>query len=623
MTDAVLTPAPPKRNANLGSNDAEEIFMSFDTRVLGRFFVFLKPHRVFLFGAQLAVLASAATALSLPTLIGQAVTVATTAKGGGQAVDQVVTIFFAAVALNAVTSFLDQWMSTRLAQKVIFDVRRAMFAHFQDVSLSFLDKTHVGRVMSRLQGDVNALQEFLESSTGTLGDIVVLTGTVVILLVKNWKLGLLTMLVLPALIGIRAVWLPYSKKTFRRARDASSIANGALAENINGVRTVQETRREAMNFELYEEKARENMDAQVESAFLAQLMTPTVDILTGFAMATIIVVGGEQVLHAQLDIGAMIAYVFYVQRFFEPVRMLSMQYTVMQRAMAAGHRIFEMLDVPVTIVNKPDAVTLDGADSTVELDHVTFAYDPGRPVLREVSLKVKPRQVVALVGPTGSGKTSIISLVRRFYEVNEGRVLVGGHDVRDVTLESLGRTIGMVLQEPFLFSGTIEENIRYSTLGATHEQVVAAAKAVRAHDFIVRLPEGYDTPLGQRGRNLSVGQRQLLSFARALVADPKILILDEATANIDSFTELEIQRALKVLFEGRTCLVIAHRLATVRDADEIIVLQQGRIVEQGPHDALMRQAGLYAKLYQSSHGSFDDLPGEGEDRADRIGALQT
>ena len=225
--------------------------------------------------------------------------------------------------------------------------------------------------------------------------------------------------------------------------------------------------------------------------------------------------------------------------------------------------------------------------------------------------------------PTGSGKTSIISLVRRFYEVDQGRVLVGGHDVRDVTLESLGKTIGMVLQEPFLFSGTIEENIRYATSGATHEQVVAAAKAVRAHDFIIRLPEGYDTPLGQRGRNISVGQRQLLSFARALVADPKILILDEATANIDSFTELEIQRALKVLFEGRTCLVIAHRLATVRDADEIVVLQQGQIIEQGPHDALMAKGGLYARLYRSSHGSFDDLPGEGEDRADRVGALQT
>ena len=251
---------------------------------------------------------------------------------------------------------------------------------------------------------------------------------------------------------------------------------------------------------------------------------------------------------------------------------------------------------------------------------MTFGYAPGRPILHDVSLKVQPRQVVALVGPTGSGKTSITSLVKRFYEVDQGRVLVGGHDVRDVTLDSLARTIGMVLQEPFLFTGTIEENIRYNT-AATHDQIVAAARAVSAHDFIMRLPEGYDTQLGQRGRNISLGQRQLLSFARALVANPQILILDEATANIDSFTELEIQKALKVLFAGRTCLVIAHRLATVRDADKIIVLKEGRVVEEGPHDALMARGGLYARLYASSHGSFDDLPGEGEDRADREAVL--
>lgn len=607
-------PPPRKPRANLGTADAEEIFMSFDTKILRRFFAFLKPHRAFLYAAQAAVLCSAGSQLMIPFLIGRAVTAAQ--AHDPSRLDRVVATFVGVAVFYAFAFFTDQWMSSRLAQAVIFDVRRAMFAHFQQVSLSFMDKTHVGRVMSRLQGDVNALQEFLESSTGALGDFAVLIGTVIFMLVMNWKLGLLTMLVLPALVGIRAIWLPFSKNTFRNARDASSIANGALAENINGIRTVQETRREAMNFELYEEKARGNMTAQIESSALTQVMVPTVDILTGFAMAVIIVVGGSEVLSQELQVGAMVSYVFYVQRFFDPVRMLSMQYTIMQRAMAAGHRIFEVLDVPVTIVNKPDAVVLKDVEPTVELDHVTFGYSPERTVLHDVSLKVQPRQVVALVGPTGSGKTSIMSLVRRFYEVDAGRVLVGGHDVRDVTLESLGQVIGMVLQEPFLFTGTIAENIRYNTAGATQDDIVAAAKAVSAHDFIMRLPDGYETQLGQRGRNISLGQRQLLSFARALVADPKILILDEATANIDSFTELEIQRALKVLFAGRTCLVIAHRLATVRDADMIVVLQQGHIIEQGPHDALMARNGLYAKLYSSSHGSFDDLPGEGDQRVD-------
>jgi ATP-binding cassette subfamily B protein len=596
--------APRARRASLGSTEGDDIFGTFDTRVARRFLAFLKPHRKTFVWAVMAVLVSAISVVMIPALIGRAVN-ASVARDGAM-LDRTLIAFAGLVAVYVTAFFLEQWLSARLAQRVIFDVRRKMFAHFQDVSLSFMDKTHVGRIMARLQGDVNALQEFLESSTGAVGDLAMLVGITGVLLYMDWKLGLLTLTVLPALIVVRAIWLPFSKESFREARDASSTANSALAENINGIRTVQETRREAVNYELYKEKAFENLKAQTGASWMTQIMVPTVDVLTGFAMAIVIVVGGNAVLGGRLDVGVMVAFIFYVQRFFDPVRMLSMQYTIMQRAMAAGHRIFEVLDVAITIQDRPDAIELKDVPATVEFRNVTFGYDPARPVLHDISLTVRPREVVALVGPTGSGKTSIIALTHRFYEVDKGQVLVGGHDVRDVTLDSLGKTIGMVLQEPFLFTGTIEQNIRYNTEGATTADVIAAAKSVSAHDFIMRLPDGYQTMLGQRGRNISMGQRQLLSFARALVADPQILILDEATANIDSFTEQSIQKALKVLYAGRTCIVIAHRLATIRDADRIVVLQQGRILEEGPHEALMEVGGLYAHLYTSAHASFDD-----------------
>ncbi len=597
--------------ANLGAHDAEEIFLAFDTRIIQRFGGYLAPYRGTLWIALAVILLSVGTQVAIPMLVRYAVD--SSVAGDGALLHAILYGFAALVAVHVVGFFLESWVSARLAQKVIFDMRRAMFAHLQNVSLSFMDQTHVGRVMSRLQGDVNALQEFLESSVAAVGDLILLIGIIAVLLWMDWQLGLLTLMVLPALIAVRAVWLPRVKDTFRRARDASSIANGALAENINGVRTVQESRREAMNLSLYKEKVDENFEAQVASAWATQVMVPTVEILTGIALAIVIVVGGNAVIGGTLEVGVMVAYIFYVQRFFEPIRTLSQQYTIMQRAMAAGYRIFEVLDVPVTIKDKPGAEPLSpDAEPSIELRNVTFGYKADQPILHDVSLKVEPRQLVALVGPTGSGKTSITALAHRFYDVQQGAVLVGGKDVRDVTLDSLGRTIGMVLQEPFLFSGSIFENIRYAS-GASREQVIDAAKSVRAHEFITRLPEGYDTRLGQRGRNLSVGQRQLISFARALVANPQILVLDEATANIDSFTELEIQRALKVLFAGRTSLVIAHRLATIRGADKIIVLQKGRIVEEGDHDALIARGGLYASLHAGHYSSFDDVDGPKDD----------
>jgi ATP-binding cassette subfamily B protein len=437
---------------------------------------------------------------------------------------------------------------------------------------------------------------------------VLLFGIVVIMLSLDFGLGILTLSVVPTLFIVRMIWLPRARVAFRHARETNSSANGALAEGIRAVRTVQSMRRESVNFDLYDEKVQENLNSHLKSAQMAQVMVPIVDTLTGAAMGIVILIGGFQVLDGALEVGVMVAFLFYVQRFFDPIRSLTIQYSVMQRAMASGKRIFEVLDVPLAIDDAPDAFNPDNIDGSVEFRGVTFSYVENQPVLQDVSFSVAPGETVALVGPTGSGKTSITSLLHRFYEIDEGAVLIDGRDVRDYAKAALGRHIAMVLQDPYLFTGSIFENIRYRTEEASREDVERAARVVGAHDFISQLADGYDTILEEQGRNLSLGQRQLLSFARALVADAKILVLDEATANIDSHTERQIQVALKRLLEGRTGIVIAHRLATVRGADRIIVLQSGRVVETGPHDALVAEGGLYARLYALNYASFDDVP---------------
>lgn len=589
----------------------EDIFARYDSRVVSRLWAYIRPHRWALVAVVVTVALFTIVQVLIPVTVRYAVD---SAVGNAQfAFNTILAVFVSLIILNAVSNFFQEWVAARLAQRVIFDLRRAMFNHLQHVSLSILDQTQVGRLMSRLQGDVNSLQEFMETSVSAVGDFFLLIGIVAVLLLMDVKLGLLTLCVLPMMFLVRKIWLPWARKAFTRAREASSSVNAALAENINGIRTVQENRREVVNFERYDVRAIENLQAQIGSSRASQVMMPTVDTLTGLAMAIVVVVGGSSVVSGQLDVGVMVAFIFCVQRFFDPIRTLTMQYTVMQRAMASGHRIFEVLDVEVTLSDKKDAQVLPDVPPAIEFNHVTFGYRPNQPVLHDLNLHIQPYQTVALVGPTGSGKTSIAALIHRFYDVWDGEVKVGGQDVRDLTLDSLGQCVGMVLQEPFLFSGTIADNMRYGLQWATRAQVIEAAKAVRAHDFIMRLPDGYDTMLGQRGRNLSIGQRQLLSFARALLAKPKILILDEATANIDSFTELEIQRALNVLRKGRTTIIIAHRLATIRDADVIVVLQKGRIVEKGSHDELLLNKGLYAKLHASSNESFDDfVEAEGE-----------
>lgn len=600
---------PPR--AVVGSHRVEEeIFgKAFDGNIIKRIWAFVSPYRRQVVLSVVAVLTFTAMQLLIPLIIRYAIDHGMKPDAGHSALLWSMVAFLVAILINYVASYAQETLVGGVAEDVLFDIRKAMFSHLQRVSLSFMDKTEVGRLMSRLQGDVNSMQEFLETSVLSVGDITLLFGIVFVMLYLDFKLGLLTLSVLPILFIVRLFWLPLARKSFMAAHETNSIAAGALAEAIHGVRAVQGMDRQGVNFTLFDDKAKANLNAHLTAARYAQVMVPIVDSLTGVAMALVIVVGGARVLNQALDVGVLVAFLFYIQRFFDPIRSLTLQYSVMQRAMASGQRLTEVLDVPVDIRDAPDATALSkDMDGSVEFKDVVFGYNPSHPVLKHVSFKVNPGETVALVGPTGSGKSSCMSLIHRFYDVQQGQVLVGGHDVRSLTQDSLGEQIAMVLQEPFLFTGTVFENIRYHKREATREQVIEAAKAVGAHDFIMRLPEGYDSMLGERGGNLSLGQRQLLSFARALVADAKILVLDEATANIDSYTEMLIQKALVKLLENRTGLVIAHRLATIREADRIIVLQNGELIESGNHQQLMKNRKLYSRLYNLNYASFDDIP---------------
>jgi ATP-binding cassette, subfamily B, multidrug efflux pump len=599
---------PPR--AVVGSHRIkEEMFgRAFDGRIMSRIWGFVRPYRRLFIISVVAVLIFTLTQLAIPLVIRSAIDDGLLAADGRSALIRATILFAVIILINFAASYVQERVVGRVAENVLFDIREAMFSHLQSVSQSFMDKTEVGRLMSRLQGDVNSMQEFLETSVISVGDLVLLFGIVLCMLWLNWELGLLTLSILPVLFIVRLIWLPKARVVFIEAHEANSVTSGALAEAIHGVRTVQGMTRQTVNLQLYDDKATTNLNAQLRSAMYAQVLVPIVDGLTGLAMAMVVVVGGQMVLNQTLDVGVMVAFLFFIQRFFDPIRSLTMQYSVMQRAMASGQRLTEVLDVPVSVTDPAGAMALaPDAPGSVEFRNVSFRYEPTQPVLRNVSFQVAPGETVALVGPTGSGKSSVMSLIHRFYDVQDGAVLVGGVDVRQVTQESLGQQIAMVLQEPFLFTGTVMENIRYNKAAATDAEVMDAARAVGAHDLIMRLPQGYETKLTERGANLSMGQRQLLSFARALVADAKVLVLDEATSSIDSYTEQQIQKALVTLLRGRTGLVIAHRLATIRNADRIMVLQAGQLIEQGTHDELLAADGRYAQLYKASHASFDDV----------------
>lgn len=582
-----------------GRFDSDEVLGKvYDSRVIGRLPKYLAPVKGKIGVGASGMIVRTLSTLALPYMVGVATDYIVQGNLGSLNL-AVVWLAVIAVAMWG-GQYLEHLFLAYAGQSIIYKLRTEMFDHLLKLSLSFFDNHQVGKLMSRIQNDVQQLQELVtQGMLALLTSILTLVGIAAIMITRNPRLALLTLTIVPALGIMIFIWQRYARRAFIRVRRAIATVNAQLQEDMSGVRVVQSLSREDENMGQFDNVNRAHLDANVSAVRLEALMMPIVNILTGVAFAIVIIVGGFQVLDGVMTVGVLVSFLLYVQRFFEPVLELSMQYTELQRAMASGARIFELLDVNPDIEDRPDAIEMPSVEGEIRFDNVNFGYEPDTDVLHDIDLTIKPGETVAIVGQTGSGKSSMVSLIARFYEVEKGEVTVDGYDVRAVTQKSLRDQIGIVPQDPILFSGTIEENIKFARPGATREEIEEVVKLVGAHTFINRLENGYQTDVGQRGHNLSAGQRQLICMARAILADPRILILDEATSNVDTHTERIMQRALRKLTKGRTCLTIAHRLSTVTGADRIIVLEHGRIIEEGSHRELLENGGLYSHMYKT------------------------
>jgi ATP-binding cassette subfamily B protein/subfamily B ATP-binding cassette protein MsbA len=572
-------------------------------RLLG----YLRPYwRRLLAILVLVVIAAASQALG-PLLIGMAIDGAIAQRDGGELNHLMLLLLVVYIAGLAAGRYQFMLMG-EVGQQVLAHLRSEIFAALQRMSLRFFDRRPAGELMSRVVNDTEVITQLMgQGLVQVLGSLFGLIGILVAMVALDWRLALASFVVIPVMLWMTGLFSQLSRRAFRRTRATIGDVSADIQEEIAGVKVAQAFTRTGLNQQRFAERNAANRDANVNATAITSAFMPAVDVLSTVAVAIVAGFGGWLVLQDAVTIGVVVAFLTYVQQFFRPVQALSAFYTTAQSALAAGERIFALIDTPPDLVDAPDVQPLGRIAGRVEFDHVWFSYgarpgeqsvDEERYVLKDICLVAEPGQTIALVGPTGAGKTTLVNLIGRFYDVSAGAVMIDGVDVRRAPRASLRSQMGIVLQDSFLFSGTVADNIRYGRLDATDEEVEAAAHAANAHDFIMRLPDGYQTQLSERGGNLSQGQRQLIGIARAILADPRILILDEATSSVDTRTEQLIQQALRRLLRGRTSFVIAHRLSTVHDADLVLVLEQGRMVERGTHDDLLTRGGLYAELHR-------------------------
>lgn len=581
---------------------SEDVYdKGYDPKVARGLFQFLKPYYGQMLLSLFFMIVVTAAGVSGPYFVKLAIDEGI-GKGNVAALRTIVLAYFAVSAIQLATNIARVRIMSRVGQHVLYDVRTAMFDHLQKLSLSFYNRYSVGRVITRVINDVGTLREFITWAVlAIVRNSLAIIGTIIAMLSLNLRLSLLTFTVLPVMVVATIVFRQAARRNYRRVRAAVSWTNSVLAENVNGVRVVQAFSRQGHNYRNFKEYVnRYYLETSLDAVKVASLFTPVVDVLGAVATALVVYIGGTAVLGESMTAGVLIAFVLYIDRLFDPIRDLSRRFDTLQSTMAGGERILELLNTPIEVKDAADAREMSPIAGTVRFENVCFHYsDDPTLVLDGIDLDVDAGQTVALVGETGAGKTTIVKLLTRFHDPTSGSVRIDGVDLRTVTQASLRRQMGMVLQDPFLFNGSVKENILFGRLGANDEEVIAAAKAVGAHAFIMRLKKGYDTSVEEGGATLSVGQRQLISFARALLANPRILILDEATSSVDTQTELIIQKALTILLKGRTSFVIAHRLSTITSADKIVVIHDGKIIEQGTHTELLEKRGMYYELYST------------------------